>query len=615
MTMDFAPQFTLIARRPNVAAMPLGEQVWLRSIMPQLDFPKLSALVDQARPHTPAVVVEIYKLWLEIHGNVAAGAAGVWFNLGVELSATGDHANAITAYQNALLIKPDLYQASYNLGIVKSGAGDADGAIAIWQAALQPDDARTMLLNQIGRVLEEKRDLDAAQQTLYRSLLTNPNQPDVIQHWSLNRQAICAWPVFSPAVPGMTPEGLKRCSGPLSALSLFDRVADQMQIAAEWLDRKIAAAPHHLAPTDGYRHDRIRIGYMSSDFCAHAMSFLIVELLERHDRSKFEVFGYCSSREDGSDIRRRVIAALDHHVPVSHLKDAELAQRIRDDEIDILVDLNGLTKGARLETLRWKPAPVQATYLGYIGGLPIPELDYLIADRHVIPPEIADQYRPKPLYLDDLYQANDSRPPFLPPVSREGEGLPADKFIFCSFSNHYKLTEEMFDVWMEILHRVQHGVLWLVSDNERARENILGHAARRGIGPERLIFAKRVSPDHYRARMALADLFLDTTPYNAGTVASDALRVGLPLLTLQGEPFASRMASALLTAVGLPELVTTNPADYSDMAVSLAHDGERYSALRSRLAGGEAWLRSIGNTERFTRQFEAAMESVVKRPD
>lgn len=614
MTMEFAPQFTLIIRRPNVAAMPLGEQVWLRSIMPQLDFARLSALVAAARPYTPAIAVEIYKLWLEIHGNTAVGAAGIWFNLGVELSAAGDRATSITAYQNALLLKPDLYQASYNLGIIKSGSGDLDGALAIWQAALQPDEARTMLLNQIGRVLEEKRDLDASQQVLYRSLLTNPHQPDAIQHWSLNRQAICAWPVFGPMLPGMTPAEVKRHCGPLAALSLFDRVEDQMQITAEWLNRKVPAAPQLLAPAEGYRHDRIRIGYLSSDFCAHAMSFLIVELFERHDRSKFEVFGYCSSREDGSDIRRRVIAALDHHIPVSHLSDAEVARRIRADEIDILVDLNGLTKGARMETLRWKPAPVQATYLGYIGGLPIPELDYLIADRHVIPPEIAHQYHPKPLYLDDLYQANDSRAPDLPPVSREEEKLPADKFIFCSFSNHYKLNEEMFDAWMEILRRVEHGLLWLVSDNEKARQNILLQAANRGIGPERLIFASRVAPDHYRARMALADLFLDTTPYNAGTVASDALRVGLPLLTLQGETFASRMASALLTAIGLPELVTTNRTDYIDLAVSLAHDPAHYRTLRSRLDGGEAWMRSIGNTERFTRQFEAAMERVLKRP-
>lgn len=614
MTMDFTPQFALIARRPNVASIPMGEQVWLRSVMPQLDFARLINLMEQARPYTPAIAVEIYKLWLEVHGNAGAGASGVWFNLGVELSAAGDRVNAVTAYQNALLIKPDLYQAAYNLGIIKGQSGDPDGAIATWRAALQPDEARTMLLNQIGRVLEDKRDFDGAQQTLYQSLLTNPRQPDAIQHWSLNRQAICAWPVFGPPLPGLTPEEVKRYAGPLAALSLFDRVADQMQAAAEWLTRKVPLAPRHLAPPEGYRHDRIRIGYMSSDFCAHAMSFLIVELLERHDRSRFEVFGYCSSREDGSAIRRRVIQALDHHIPVAHLNDADLAQRIRDDEIDILVDLNGLTKGARLETLRWKPAPVQATYLGYIGGLPMPELDYLIADRHVIPPELAGQYHPKPLYLDDLYQANDSRPPILPPVSREGEGLPADKFIFCSFSNHYKLNEEMFDAWMEILRRVEHGLLWIVSDNEKAKENILIEAAKRGVGPEKLIFAGRVSPDHYRARMALADLFLDTTPYNAGTVASDALRMGLPLLTLQGEPFASRMASALLMAVGLPELVTTTRTDYIERAVSLAHDADHYHRLRSRLDGGEAWMRSIGNTERFTRQFEAAMERVCKRP-
>jgi len=343
------------------------------------------------------------------------------------------------------------------------------------------------------------------------------------------------------------------------------------------------------------------------------MSFLIVELLERHDRGSFEVFGYCSSPEDGSDIRKRVIQALDHHVPIGHLDDEAAARRIRDDEIDVLIDLNGVTRGARLHCLRWKPAPIQVTYLGYIGPLPLPELDYILCDDHVIPASLAELYAPRPLPLPGLYQANDSRMPDLPVLTRDTEGLPIDAFVLCCMANHYKITELVFEGWLEILRRLPHAVLWLAEDTADSQANLLRRADLAGLAKGRLIIAPRVDPARYLARLRLADLFLDTFPYNSGTVASDALRMGLPLLTLSGQSFASRMAGSLLKTIGLTEGIAESLPEYVDKAVMLGSEPVTIARWRSVLAG-DAWARTIGNSAVFTARIETLYRQIRRQP-
>jgi predicted O-linked N-acetylglucosamine transferase (SPINDLY family) len=570
--------------------------------------------VLQLLEHAPAARVPdaagaLYRAWIDANPT-SPQLAFAWFNLGVEWARGGDQPRAILAYQQALALRPDLYQAALNMGMALEAQGQGDAAIARWSEALQPDEARIALLNNRGRLQENLGCYEEAERSLFASLLTAPDQPDVIQHWAHLRQKLCAWPVLPPAgIPGLDQAALALRSGPLGALALFDGPEMQREVGAAWLSRKIAPAPQRLAPAAGYGHARLRIGYLSSDFCRHAMSFLIAELLERHDRDQFEIYGYDSTIEDNSEIRQRVLRALDHHVPALGLDDAALARRIRADEIDILVDLNGMTKGARLHTLRWKPAPVQATWLGYIGSVPLPELDWLICDDHTIPEALDGAYAPRPLRLPGVYQANDSRMPVLPPVSRAAEGLPADAFVFCSFCNSYKITQPVFDAWLAILRQVPGSVMWLVDDNEGARRNLLAHAARHGIGPERLVFAARVEPARYLARMALGDLFLDTTPYNAGTVASDALRMGLPLLTLSGTTFASRMAGSLLRAVGMTETITESLDSYVATAVSIATDRARHAALKAALAG-DAWQRSLGDIAGFTARLEDAYRRI-----
>ncbi len=305
-----------------------------------------------------------------------------------------------------------------------------------------------------------------------------------------------------------------------------------------------------------------------------------------------------------------VLASFDKAVSIYDASEEDAARTIRADEIDILIDLNGLTLGSRLPVLRFRPAPVQITYLGYNGVMPIPELDYILADRYVIPPELAAQHRPKPLYMPTCFQPNDRKVPLATGLTRGLVGLPDNRFVFCCFSNNFKITEEIFAAWTEILARVQHGVLWLYGDNDHSCRNMAAHFAARGLDPQRLLFAARTSPEVYRARMGLADLFLDTFPYNAGTTASDALRVGLPIVTRSGRSFVSRMAGSLLRTIGATEGTVETTRDYIELAVALAQDPERYAALKLSV-GGDRWLRTLGDTPRFTRELEDVLTSVA----
>jgi predicted O-linked N-acetylglucosamine transferase (SPINDLY family) len=282
------------------------------------------------------------------------------------------------------------------------------------------------------------------------------------------------------------------------------------------------------------------------------------------------------------------------------------------DQIDILIDLNGLTKGARLGILRWKPAPVIATYLGYIGPIPLPELDYILCDEVTIPQIAAADYAPRPLRIAGCYQANDGRAPTLPVVSRAAEGLPEEAFVYTCFSHHYKLTEEVWEGWCRIMAATEGSVLWLIDDNPESRAALTARWRAKGLAIERLIFAPRVDPDRYRARLALADLFLDTHPYNAGTIASDALRMGLPIVTLQGKAFAARMASSLLTAVGLTEGITNSQEQYEARAITLCRDPAALHWMKAHLSG-DIWARTLGDAVGFTQRFEAVLERVWLR--
>jgi predicted O-linked N-acetylglucosamine transferase (SPINDLY family) len=468
---------------------------------------------------------------------------------------------------------------------------------------------RLLALNHLGRVQEVRRELADASAWLSRSLAIDPSQSDVLHHWVFLRAKQCEWPVYAP-VPGVDPDLMRNSTSALAMIALSDDPRTQLEAARRYVRNKVNSDVPPLSQRRSYGHRRLRIGYLSSDFCLHPVALLTAELFELHDRHEFEVYGYCWTREDGSALRQRIIASMDHFQRIDAIGDEEAAQRIRTDEIDILVDLHGQTLGARANLLAYRPAPIQITYLGLPATTGLPCIDYVVADRFLIPEDAAANYSERPLYMPDVYQVSDRKRRVTALPSRADVGVPDDKFVFCSFNNNFKYTPEMFAVWMNILERVPGSVLWLLSDNPWAEANLRRQAGERGLDSQRLLFAGRVAPELYLARFAAADLFLDTYPFNAGTTANDALWMGLPVLTQTGPTFASRMAGALLTCAGLDELITYNLRDYEDKAVALATAPGELRRLKERLREVKA-LGSLFDTPRFVRHLEGHFKRLV----
>jgi protein O-GlcNAc transferase len=350
---------------------------------------------------------------------------------------------------------------------------------------------------------------------------------------------------------------------------------------------------------------RIRLGYLSGKFHTHPGASLIAGLIEHHDRRRFEVIGYGFDEDDGSAMRRRLVRAFDRFVDISEMPDRDAADLIHADAIDVLVDLHGWTPDGRAKILAYRPAPIQLNYLGYPGTMDADFIDYIIVDPFVVPLDQQPFFSERLVHLPDCFQCNDDKREIAECTPLRGEcGLPETGFVFCCFNNNYKITPFFFDIWMRLLRAVPESVLWLYEANPLVKANLAREAEARGIAPERLVFASRLPQAEHLARHRLADLFLDTLPYNAHTTASDALWAGLPVLTCVGNTFAGRVAGSLLQVVGLPELVTTSLEDYEALALRLARDTGLLSALRTRLM--ENRQIRLFDTARYTRNLEAA---------
>ena len=400
---------------------------------------------------------------------------------------------------------------------------------------------------------------------------------------------------------------------PMSFLCISTSSADQLRCAQNYFAQNRfptrARVPRQERAPDG----KIRIAYLSFDFREHATAYLLAELLERHDRSKFDIAAVSFGPDDESPMRRRLIAAVDHFVDVRHYSDAAAARLIAEMSVDIAVDLNGLTGDNRHNILAHRPAPVQVNYLGYPGTMGAKFIDYIIVDPSAVPPGEQRFFSERLVYLPDCYQVNDTRRAIAEQTPSRAEcALPERGFVFACFNNNYKITPILFDVWCRLLRAVPDSVLWLLKDNSWAAANLRREAQARGVSPDRLVFAPRIKLPEHLARHRLADLSLDTLPVNAHTTASDALWAGLPVITCAGETFVSRVAGSLLHAVGLPELVTRTLADYESLALQLATEP-------SALADFRAWLARnlpaapLFDLERYRRFIEAAYQQMAER--
>ena len=399
--------------------------------------------------------------------------------------------------------------------------------------------------------------------------------------------------------------------------------ADLLRSARACMAAERAKLPHPL-PARPKPHEPLpapaagrplRVGYLSGDLRDHAVSRLMAGVFEAHDRSAFRIIGVdaCAQTVPDTPIRQRVLAAFDESIALGRCTPEEAASRIRALRLDVLIDLMGATGDGQAGVLMLRPAPLQVTWLGFPGTSGMDEIDYILADRHVAPPGSEGEFSECIVRLPDTFQPNDSQRAISPAApTRASQGLPENGFVFCCHNDTYKVLPGMFDIWMRLLAQVPGSVLWLVCNDEDARANLREQAARRGIDGGRLVFAGRCAYGDYLARYRLADLFLDTLPFNAGTTASDALWAGLPVLTQTGRSFAGRMAASLLHAVGLPELVTQTADEYEALALRLATHAQELAALRQRL-NQQGRASALFDTARLTRHLEQALLTMCQR--
>jgi predicted O-linked N-acetylglucosamine transferase (SPINDLY family) len=384
----------------------------------------------------------------------------------------------------------------------------------------------------------------------------------------------------------------------------------QRRAAEAWIAANLPAN-ESLGPIRKYpRHDRIRIGYYCADFHRHPTGHLIAGLFERHDRTKFEIVAFSLRAVRDDDMHRRIAAGVDRFIDVKDQSDREIAALSRKLEIDIAVDLNGLISNNRMGVFAHRAAPIQVSYLAYPGTTGAPYMDYIIADNTVITDPAF--YTERVVALPDCYQVNDAERQVADRTFTRTElNLPETGFVFCSFNNNFKITPRIFDVWMRILRAVDGSVLWLIEDSAAAVANLRREAAHRGIDPMRLIFAPRVAQEDHLARQAIADLFLDTHPYNAHTTGSDALWAGLPLVTCPGETFAARVAASLLRTMGLPELIAPTLAGYEALAIGLAKDPRRLAEIRQKVRRHRK-TSPLFDLQRFTSNIETAYAGMLE---
>lgn len=544
---------------------------------------------------------------------IEARHAGCWYNRGTLLQKMTRYEEAIACFDRALAIDPGHAEAFSNKGSAlvelhqpALGLNWLERAVA-----LQPGNAtfrmnRASALSEMGNFGEALAEYD-------RVRAIAPDFPRMFGQMAYSALYAGDWERMAKIAPEL-PGRIRAGETGIDPWTLISYGGDNELLQTCARNAMREGVPEPLPPLwkgETYGHDRIRLAYVSSDFGVHPVGFQLVDLLERHDRSRFEVIAISSGRDDGSDVRDRIIAACDQFHDMTRTNDQEVAEKLRDLEVDIAVDLGGHTRGTRIGAFERRPAPVQATWLGYPGTSGAREMDFLIGDIVVTPPEHQPFYGEKIVPLSGSFFPIDESKPVGAPPSRAEAGLPENAFVFCCFNRNWKISQPMFDLWLRLLRQVPGSILWLREYAPGSNAKLSKRAEEVGIDPKRLVFAGRVPLETHLARHALADLFLDTQPYGAHATAADALWAGLPVLTQIGEVFASRVGASLLTAAGLPELIARTPEEYEATALALARDPARLKALREKLAANRASAPLFDMTA-FARGLEAAYETMLK---
>ncbi len=570
-------------------------------------------------------------------------------NRGAALRALGRPAEALASFDRALFLHPDFADALFNRGNVLQELARPGEAVASYDRALAVRGVFPQALTNRGNALRALNRFDEAVADYDKALAMQPGLADArfnravtlheLKHYeqaladfdttlkiqpdhpyALNGVAecvmrLCDWKRRDEVAARLKAEA---AAGPAVVfpypLAAYSDDASLLRQAAErYFTLGMPNLPAQLERKPAANRRTIRIAYLSADFREHATSYLMRQLFALHDRDRFEVIGISYGPDDHSAARARIIGAFDAFHDVKDMSDENAAILVRDLEVDIAIDLKGYTKGARPRILSWRPAAVQVSYMGFAATMAAPFIDYIIADPVVLPLAEQPHFSEKIVHLPDTYWVTDTSIEVAPRTPTRAEaGLPDQGFVFCSFNAGWKITPAVFDVWMRLLGQVTASVLWLFAENETARENLRVEARARDIDPDRLVFAAPLPLDQHLARHALADLFLDTLPYNAHTTASDALWSGLPVVTCKGKSFVGRVAASQLEAAGLPDLIAAGLADYEALALALAREPGRLNALRERLRRNRE-LCPLFDTARFARGLEAAYEAMTVR--
>jgi predicted O-linked N-acetylglucosamine transferase (SPINDLY family) len=540
--------------------------------------------------------------------------AEVYSNRGNTLRELKRFEEALDSFASALKIRPGFAEAYNNRGLALKELKRFEEALNSFASALRirPDFAE--VYNNRGLALKELKRFEEALDSYAHALMVRPDCDWSYGNWLHMKMLLCDWSNFDSQIADLAAkiQQAKKATPPFPVLALIDCLSLQRQAAETWVSEK--CPPSRLLPAipKRARHERIRVGYFSGDYCNHPVSFLTAEMLERHDRSRFEVIAFSFGPDTQDEMRRRMERAFDRFIDLRGKSDPDIVQLARSMELDIAVDLGGFTEGCRPNLFALRVAPLQVSYLGYLATLGAAYMDYLIANTTIIPPEHQRHYAEKIIYLR-TYQANDSKRVISDKrFSREELGLPRTGFVFCCFNASYKIVPEIFECWMRILRQVGHSVLFLLADNVTAQRNLIKEAVKKGVAADRLVFGRRLPVPEYLARYRTADLYLDTLPYNAGTTASDALWAGLPVLTRMGESFAARVAASLLNDIGLPELVTSTQEQYEATAIELASNPGRLAEIRDRLHRNRLEM-PLFDTEGFTRDLENAYTQIYER--
>lgn len=585
-----------------------GKALTLNPALPEAELNRGSILMSRKRFED---AIECFDAAIRINRNYAEAHC----NRGHALEQIRRYDEALASCDAALALNPRNAEFHASRASILHRLKREDEALNELSAALSLQPANAAFQCNRGNILFELKRFSEAFAAYDEAFRRDPQLEYLEGDRFFAKLMICDWtnlPAESERLVAGIAAG-RAVSRPFIFLTTDSPQAMQTSCANLFADHEFPAMPS-VWTGQRYQHDRIRLAYLSADFREHPVSHLLAGMFECHDKSLFETTAVSFGASDSSPMRGRIEKAFDRFLDTSEMGDAEIARTLRDAEIDIAIDLMGPTQGARPAVLSYRPAPIQAIYLGYAGSSGAPYIDYILADRIVIPESERDLYREKIVYLPDSFMGTDSRRAIsLATPSRAEEGLPESGFVFCAFSNSYKMSPQIFDVWMSLLRDVDGSVIWLSNYNEKAMDNLRHEAHARNITPERLVFARRVAlnQDHL-ARLRLADLFLDTSPLGAHSTACDALWAGTPVLTYIGAAFGGRVAASLLSALDLTDLIANGLSDYKARALGLARNPPMLAAVKAKLAANRDSF-PLFDTERFTRHIEAAYTAMWER--